>query len=253
MNRIASWNVNGIRAAARKGLLDTMVKLDADVVCLQEVKALPEQLPGELLAPEGYHAYFAPAERKGYSGVATYCKERPVRHGTMEVERFDVEGRLLVTEFDSLVVVNAYFPNSQENGRRLPYKLDFGNTLRSALSEHARGGKPVVLSGDYNIAHTEIDLERPKENEQNPGYLPEEREWMTKFLDDGWVDTFRMFTTEPRHYTWWSYRAGARERNVGWRIDYHCVPESAAGRVTNSYIRPDIHGSDHCPVVIEIE
>lgn len=253
MIRIASWNVNGIRAAARKGLADIVVALDADIVCLQEVKASPDQLPDELRQMDGYHSYWASAERKGYSGVATYTRREPEQHTTMQVERFDSEGRVLATEYDDFVIVNAYFPNSQDQGKRLAYKLDFGQTMQSFLAEYVRAGKSVVLSGDYNIAHTAIDLERPKENEQNPGYLPEEREWMDRFLGSGYVDTFRMFTREPRHYSWWSYRTAARERNIGWRIDYHCVNSDAKERVKSAKIRPDIYGSDHCPVMLEFE
>jgi exodeoxyribonuclease-3 len=251
--RVVSWNVNGIRAAARKGFFDVLTQLDADVFCLQEVKAQPDQLSEDFIRPDGYSSYWAPAERKGYSGVAVYVRREPEAVHRMEIPRFDDEGRALVLEYPGLILVSAYFPNSQDAGKRLDYKLDFCNTTLELLNRQVAGGRDVLLSGDYNIAHTPIDLENPKANENNAGYLPEEREWMSTFLDAGYVDTFRMFNEKPRNYTWWSYRARARERNVGWRIDYHCVNQAARDRVRASKLLPEIHGSDHCPILIELD
>lgn len=251
--KVISWNVNGIRAAERNGFLDWIIASDADVVCVQETKAHPEQLSEELLSPAGYVSHFSSAEKRGYSGTATYSKKKPDNVTTLGIKDFDTEGRVLITTFGSLHIVNAYFPNSQEGGKRLDYKLAFCAAVKEHLDGLVRSGHDVLLCGDYNIAHTEIDLARPKQNENNPGYLPEEREWMTSFLTSGYTDTFRVFEPGPGHYTWWSYRGGARARNVGWRIDYHCVNERLRDRVLSSVIHPETTGSDHCPLSIHIE
>ena len=246
--RILSWNVNGIRAAERKGLLEWIRREQPDILSLQETKAHPEQLSEALREPAGYYAYFAPAERRGYSGLAVYSRAKPESVRRLGVPRFDSEGRVLILEYPRFVFVSAYFPNSQDGGRRLEYKLEFCDSLLAAIDELVASAGRVVLSGDYNIAHRPIDLARPEENEGNAGYLPEERAWMDRFTGSGYVDTFRAFTPEPHHYTWWSYRAGARRRNVGWRIDYHCVNEAFLPCVERSLIRPEVQGSDHCPV-----
>jgi exodeoxyribonuclease-3 len=253
MARIYSWNVNGIRACARKGFFDVLRDSDADIFCVQETKAQPEQLSDDFLEPEGYRTYWASADRRGYSGVAVYTRSEPLAVARMEIPRFDSEGRALILEYPSLVLITAYFPNSQDAGRRLDYKLDFCESMRGICDNLDRMGKHVVLCGDYNIAHKPIDLANPRQNEKNAGYLPEERGWMETFTTAGYVDTFRMFTSDPGHYTWWTYRANARERNIGWRIDYHCVNAAARTRVTSSDIRPEIYGSDHCPVVLQID
>jgi len=253
MARIYSWNVNGIRACARKGFFDVLRDSDADIFCVQETKAHPEQLNEDFIEPDGYRSYWSSAERKGYSGVAVYTRTEPMSVSRMEIPRFDNEGRALVLEYEDVIVISAYFPNSQEGGKRLDYKLDFCENMRGICDELDREGKHVVLCGDYNIAHKPIDLANPKQNEKNAGYLPEEREWMDSFTSAGYIDTFRMFNTEPGNYTWWTYRANARERNIGWRIDYHCVNRAAGDRVSRSEILPQIFGSDHCPIVIDID
>ncbi len=253
MVRIYSWNVNGIRAAARKGFFDVLAGSDADVFCVQETKARPEQLTEDFINPDGYRSYWSSAERKGYSGVAVFSRTEPISVSRMEIPRFDEEGRALILEYPDFVLITAYFPNSQEGGRRLDYKLDFCNSMHGICDELDRAGKHVVLCGDYNIAHKAIDLANPKQNENNAGYLPEERAWMETFTGAGYLDTFRMFNSEPGHYSWWTYRANARARNIGWRIDYHCVNGAARSRVANAAILPDIYGSDHCPVVLELE
>lgn len=252
MTRILSWNVNGIRAAERKGLLELLQREQPEIVCLQETKAQPEQLSEALREPSGYHAYFASAERKGYSGVAVYSRREPQRVARLGITEFDAEGRALVLEYPEFTLIGAYFPNSQDGGRRLEYKLEFCHAVKRLTDELVRGGRHVVLSGDYNIAHRPIDLARPEENEGNAGYLPEERAWMDEFTAAGYIDTFRTFTPEPNHYTWWSYRAGARRRNIGWRIDYHCVNEGLRPYLERSVIRPEIEGSDHCPVELAL-
>ncbi|MFP4510481.1 MAG: exodeoxyribonuclease III [Spirochaetaceae bacterium] len=249
---IVSWNVNGIRAAVRNGFIEWITGCGADVVCIQETKAHPDQLTEELLTPAGYSSYFANAEKRGYSGTAIFSRTPPDDVSFLGEPDFDSEGRVLIETFGSLSVVNAYFPNSQEAGKRLSYKLAFCEAVKARVDSLVQNGQDVVLCGDYNIAHTEIDLARPKQNEKNPGYLPEERAWMSSFLGAGYVDTFRMFETGANHYTWWSYRGGARTKNVGWRIDYHCVNEGLRDRVKASLIHPDIGGSDHCPVSITL-
>lgn len=252
--RCASWNVNGIRALARKGRPPCELLAGYDVVCLQETKAHPEQLPDGLATPPGWHAHWHAAARRGYSGVAILTREAPdeVAAGIGE-ERFDGEGRVLAVRFGDVAIVSAYFPNSQEGGRRLAYKLDFCAAMERYLDGWRARGCQTLLLGDYNIAHRPIDLARPRANEANPGYLPEERAWFDRYLALGYRDVFR-----ERHpglegaYTWWTYRAGARARNVGWRIDYATVSPDLGERVRAVAIHPDLDGSDHCPVSIEI-
>lgn len=253
MGRILSWNVNGIRAIAKKGFLEWLHAEQPDILCLQETKASPEQLTVDLLEPEGYHAYWASAQKKGYSGVAVYTKEEPREVATMGLERFDAEGRLLQLDFPDFVLLTAYFPNSQDGGRRLDYKIDFCDSIQAICDDIGGQGRPLVLCGDYNVAHKPIDLARPKDNEGSPGYLPEERAWMDRFIGAGYVDTFRKFNEEGGHYTWWSYFTKGRERNVGWRIDYHCVNPLADGLVKGARILADVMGSDHCPVELTLE
>jgi exodeoxyribonuclease-3 len=253
MKRIYSWNVNGIRAAEKKGFLDWLASGGGDIVCLQETKAHPEQLSPTLTEPEGYHVYWSSASRKGYSGVAIYSKEEPLSVSRFGIPRFDDEGRVLIAEYPSFTLMTGYFPNSQAEGARLDYKLDFNNAVLEWADAQVAAGKNVVINGDYNVAHKPIDLENPKQNEKNPGYLPEEREWMDRFINSGYVDTFRMFSAEAKQYSWWSYRMQARDRNIGWRIDYHCVNKGFADRVKAAAIHQDVMGSDHCPVSIDIE
>lgn len=252
MARIYSWNVNGIRACARKGFFDVLNNSEADIFCIQETRAQPDQLSKDFIQPDGFHSYWSSAERKGYSGVAVYTRLEPLSVSTMGIDRFDSEGRALILEYPEFILITAYFPNSQEGGKRLDYKLDFCTTIRKMCDEFAAGGRTVVLNGDFNIAHKLIDLANPKQNENNAGFLPEERAWMDEFTNAGYLDTFRMFNSQPNNYTWWTYRANARERNVGWRIDYHCVDGASRDQVKTSGILPHIYGSDHCPVMVEI-
>jgi len=253
MKTVISWNVNGIRSAERKGFLPWLASCGADIVCLQETKIQPVQISSELLSPKGYTSYWYSAEKKGYSGVGAYCREKPLSVSPLGIGRFDAEGRVQVLEFKTFSVINAYFPNSRDAGSRLDYKIDFCDSLLAFAAKLVKKGKNLVICGDYNIAHTAIDLARPKENEGNAGYLPEERAWMDKFLSLGYVDTFRIFTPGPGHYSWWSYRGGARGRNVGWRIDYHCVNEAFRPRVAGAEILKNIEGSDHCPVLVRLD
>jgi len=224
---------------------------NADLVALQEIKAQPEQLPEALKNIPGYTAYWFSAQKKGYAGVATYSKELPlsVIYG-IDHHDHDYEGRVLTLEFNDFFFVNAYFPNSQHGLLRMDYKLQFNRDLLTFANTLA-AQKSVVICGDFNVAHKEIDLTNPKQNEKNPGYAPEERAWMDQFLGAGFVDTFRMFNQEPGQYTWWSYRFNARARNIGWRIDYFCVDTKSAARVKAAAILPEVQGSDHCPVTLD--
>jgi exodeoxyribonuclease III len=253
MFRILSWNVNGIRAAFKKGFADWLAKVSPEILCIQETKARPDQLSDEILAPEGYHAYWASAEKKGYSGVAVYTKQEPISTRFSGIDRFDDEGRVLQLFFDQFVVISAYFPNSQDAGKRLDYKLDFCDSIHTICRDHTDAGRKIILCGDYNIAHKPIDLARPKENEGSAGYLPEERAWMETFTSDGYVDTFRKFNQEGGNYTWWSYQTRGRERNVGWRIDYHCANPAMDQHVSAASILSDVMGSDHCPIAVTID
>jgi exodeoxyribonuclease-3 len=252
--KIYSWNVNGIRACVKNGFVDWFKIEQPDVIGLQEVRASESQVPGELLSQAGYFKYWHPAEKKGYSGTAILSKAEPIRiFSGMDDPKFDCEGRVLTCEFKDFYFVSAYFPNSQDAGARLHYKLDFGAAIRSWLSKNGRDKKPVVLAGDMNIAHRPIDLARPAENEKTAGYLPEEREWMEAFLQSGWIDSFRKFYPSEVKYSWWSMRMRARERNVGWRIDYHLVSANGHSHILNAGIDDQVKGSDHAPVWIELE
>ena len=257
--RILSFNVNGIRAVEKRNFVQWMKAESADIVCLQETKAKPDQLSNDLLEIRDnkgrlYHTYWACAKRPGYSGVAIYSMEEPLDVKPLELGEFDEEGRVLRAEYRDFTLISAYFPNSQEGGKRLDYKLGFCDAILKLCKKYRREERHFILSGDYNIAHTSIDLARPKENERNAGYLPEERAWMDTFTSAGFVDTFRHFHPgEKGHYTWWTYRGNARERNVGWRIDYHCVDPEFLPAVKTSVIRPEVGSSDHCPVEITLD
>lgn len=251
--KIVSWNVNGIRAVQKKGFVDILNSFDADIVALQETKAQPSQLDEELLKIDRYSSFFESAQKKGYSGVGIYSKKEPLMVQNLGIEEFDSEGRVLIAHFDEFVLLNCYFPNSQKEGARLSYKLDFCDAILQKCDSFVKEGRDIVLCGDYNIAHTEIDLKNPKSNVKNPGFLPQEREWMSKFLSSGYSDVFREHhPDEEGHYTWWSYRFNARAKNIGWRIDYLCVNESFKHQVQNPKILSEIMGSDHCPVSLEI-
>ncbi|MDA3835802.1 MAG: exodeoxyribonuclease III [Spirochaetales bacterium] len=246
--RLLSWNVNGIRAAEKKGFIDIVEGLGPDVLALQETMAHPDQLSDPLKNIAGYNAYFASAEKKGYSGVAIYTRQQPLQVITgMGIAEFDNEGRTLTLEFDSYFLVNCYFPNSQHGLKRMDYKIGFNEAIHRFIDELAKT-KTVILCGDLNVAHKEIDLTNPKTNMKNPGFTPQERQWMDHFLSQNYVDTFRMFNNEPEQYSWWSYRFNARARNIGWRIDYFVIDAKSKERVQSASILPEIMGSDHCPV-----
>jgi exodeoxyribonuclease-3 len=251
MLNLISWNVNGLRAVAQKGLFDYLAVEQPDIFSMQETKALPEQLDETLRSPEGYHAYFhSCSARKGYSGVATYSRIPAERVNTqLGIERFDVEGRMLELDFGAFVLFNVYFPNGDDAAKgRLQYKLDFYDALFAHCATLRSKGRKIVVCGDYNTAHNELDLARPKENVTTSGFMPIEREKLDALVEQGWVDTFRTFTHDGGHYSWWSYRQSARERNVGWRLDYHFVTNDLLPALHHASIQPHVMGSDHCPV-----
>lgn len=251
--RLYSWNVNGLRAAERKGFLDWLHGEKPDILGLQETKALPEQLSDSLLHPEGYEAYWNSAERKGYSGTAVYTKISPM----MTVIDFgehllDEEGRIILLEFDQFYFFNVYFPNGGRGSEYVDRKLRFYDQFLDVMQTF-RKKKPIVLSGDVNTAHREIDLARPKANRKYSGFLLEECAWLDKIVDHGYVDTFRLHTAEGGHYTWWDQVTRSRERNVGWRLDYFFVSEELKKHVKAATIHADVMGSDHCPVSVMLE
>ncbi len=246
--RLVSWNVNGLRAVLQKDFLASINELNADVVALQEIKALPEQLPLEQRTFPGYHVFWNPAGRKGYAGTAVLSRRQPlaVVNG-LGIAAFDDEGRFMTLEYEDFYLVNIYFPNAQPELVRLDYKLAFNQAVLRHLQRLAER-KSVVACGDYNVAHRPIDLARPEANEGNPGYSPPERAWLDEVVAGGFIDTFRKFDQRPQQYSWWSYRAAARARNIGWRLDYFFVDPASEPRVLGAAIHPDIMGSDHCPV-----
>ncbi len=251
--RLISWNVNGLRAVVAKDALKAVWALKPDILCLQETKAQPEQLPTEVLTVEGYTSLFHSAERKGYSGVAIYTRPEPraIRHGIGH-DLLDREGRTLTVEYDDFFLVNCYVPNAQPELARLDLRMAFNDALKAFLLdlEHT---KPVILCGDLNVAHQPIDLTHPKANEKNPGYSIEERAKFTQLLEAGFVDIFRQRYPDRVAYTWWSFRMQARQKNVGWRIDYFVISPKLAARVLDVRIHEQIMGSDHCPVELELE
>ena len=252
--KILSWNVNGIRAVQKKGFLEWLAREKPDILGVQETKAKPEQLDMFLMHPEGYHTYWNSAVRPGYSGVALFTKEKPLNVTSgFGVKKFDEEGRVITAEYPELTFVNIYFPNGKASEERLRYKMDFYDETLRFVRKLKKKQKNVVVCGDYNTAHKEIDLARPKENEGTSGFLPVERAWLDKWVADGQVDIFRAYHKEPGQYSWWDMKTGARERNVGWRIDYHFVTEALVPNIQRAWHLTDVVGSDHCPVAIELK
>jgi exodeoxyribonuclease-3 len=251
--RILSWNVNGLRSIYKKGFVPWVEQVQPDILCIQETKASPEQLKQDLTEISGYRSYFASAVKKGYSGVALYTQHAPDEvHYGIGSERFDQEGRMIIAHYQNFILYNVYFPNGKASAERLKFKMEFYDAFLEHVQRQKEFGKGLIICGDVNTAHTEIDLARPKANEKVSGFLPEERAWIDKFLASGYVDTFRVFTKEGGHYTWWDLKSGARQRNVGWRIDYFYVSSDVAKRVKTACILPAVMGSDHCPIGIEL-
>jgi exodeoxyribonuclease III len=254
--RILSWNVNGLRACVKKGFMAWLARCRGDVVGVQEVRATVNDLPPEVAKPDIWHTHFVPAQRKGYSGVGLFARQLPdeVQHSLGE-SRFDTEGRLQLARFGKLWIANVYFPNGSGPNRdhsRIPYKLDFYRALFDRLEVIKENGGRVLVMGDFNTAHREIDLARPKSNTKTSGFCPEERAELDRWLKHGWSDTFRHFHASPENYTWWSQRAGIRERNVGWRIDYILASDGAMPFVSDAFIRSMVVGSDHCPIGVDV-
>ena len=252
--RILSWNVNGIRAVVRKGHDQLINSKPADILCMQEVKATREQ--GEAaLFPSAYKnfSWNDTRSRKGYSGVATLSTIQPIKtEEGFGIEEFDREGRILIQEYENFFLYNIYFPNGQRDNERLDYKLRFYDTFLTHAQNNRKSGKAILICGDLNTAHTEIDLKNPKANQNTSGFLPIERAWMDKFVAAGFVDTFRIFNKEGDNYSWWTYRLDARERNIGWRLDYFFVNQEHQEIIKDAFILTEVMGSDHCPVGIDI-
>jgi exodeoxyribonuclease-3 len=252
--KLVSWNVNGLRAAWKKGFAEFAAAEGPDVLCLQETKIQPDQLTDEMKGLLDYRAHWSFAEKKGYSGVVTYTGPAPLAVTTAGgTPALDAEGRIVHTEFPDFHLFNVYFPNGGMGPERLAHKLTFYDDFLALCERLRRGGKGIVVCGDVNTAHTEIDLARPKENEKTSGFMPIERDWVSKFIAHGYHDTFRLFVTEPGHYTWWDLKSGARARNVGWRIDYFFVSDELRRRVRAATILPHVQGSDHCPITLVLD
>jgi exodeoxyribonuclease-3 len=250
--KLISWNVNGVRAALGKGLADFFAAEAPDILCLQETKAQQEQVDMDWLE-SGYHQFWNSAEKKGYSGTAIFTRTQPLSESYgFGQKKFDGEGRVITLEFPSFYVVTVYTPNSQNELRRLDYRMEWDEAFLKHLRRLEKH-KPVIFCGDLNVAHKEIDLARPKQNRKSAGFSDEERAGFDKLVKAGFVDTFREFDEGPDNYTWWSYRAGARGKNIGWRIDYWCVSEVLRDQLGGASIRTDVLGSDHCPVVLELK
>jgi exodeoxyribonuclease-3 len=252
--RLISWNVNGIRAVYNKGALIKIFDNNPDIVCLQETKANEDQLSFDIKLIKNYTAYFSSGEKKGYSGVAVYAKDKAINvNNRIGEERFDNEGRSLILEYPKFYLLNIYFPNGQKSQQRVEFKLDYYEAFFKLIKDLERSGKMIIICGDVNTAHTEIDLARPKENSKTSGFLPSERAFLDKLINNGYIDTFRHLNKEPNNYTWWDQKSKARERNVGWRIDYFFIDKPHIKNLINAGIMSDVIGSDHAPVFIDIE
>jgi exodeoxyribonuclease-3 len=253
--KLISWNVNGVRAVAKKGFIEWLMDEAPDILCIQETKAHEEQLTDDITCVMPYMSYWSSGERKGYSGVATYTKRNPQSesYGFGLAPEFDCEGRILITEYPEFTLLNIYFPNGQKDEERLRYKLAFYDATLEFCEAERKKGKELVICGDYNTAHNEIDLARPKENENTSGFLRIERDWMDKWEAHGYIDTFRQLHPEKAEmYSWWSFRTAARQRNVGWRLDYFYITPGLLDKVVKAEIMTEVTGSDHCPVMLEL-
>ncbi|MEM7103077.1 MAG: exodeoxyribonuclease III [Bacteroidota bacterium] len=250
---IISYNLNGIRAATRKGLLDWIKETDHDVICFQETKAQPDQMPAEEIEALGYHHHWHSAEKKGYSGVGILSKEKPdnVVIG-MGNSKYDSEGRIIRADFGDVSVLSCYFPSGTSGDIRQDFKYEFLNDFFKWIKKLKKEREKLIIVGDYNVAHTEMDIHNPKGNKKNSGFLPEEREWMTKWFNSGFIDTFRHLNPELQQYSWWSYRFNARANNKGWRIDYQSVTDNLKDQLIEAQQLNDVHHSDHCPVYLKL-
>ncbi|MHA7130495.1 exodeoxyribonuclease III [Algoriphagus namhaensis] len=254
MTRVISYNVNGIRAAMNKGFVEWLAEENPDIIGLQEVKALENQVDLGLFEDLGYHITWFAAEKKGYSGVAILSKVKPkqVKFG-MDHELFDSEGRVLQADFDDFSFISAYFPSGTTGDIRQTFKYEFLDSFYDYAQKLLETYPHLLISGDYNICHKAIDIHNPVSNKNSSGFLPEERAWMDKITENGFIDSFRLFHEDPHHYTWWSYRANARNKNLGWRIDYHMASTGMKHKLKSSVILPDVKHSDHCPIRVELK
>jgi|UniRef100_UPI004047251C exodeoxyribonuclease III len=251
--KLISYNVNGIRAALNKGFVDWLVKESPDVIGLQEIKALESDVNFRIFQDLGYEVYWYPAVKKGYSGVAILSKVAPKAvHYGMGVSAYDDEGRMIRADFEGFSFISAYFPSGTTGDVRQDFKYAFLDDVYGFMQDLKKEHSGLILSGDYNICHKPIDIHNPVSNKNTSGFLPEERAWMDKLVDLGFIDTFRAFHTAPGHYSWWSYRANSREKNLGWRIDYHMASKELQNKLKSAVILPDVVHSDHCPVVLEL-
>tara|TARA_B100001250_G_scaffold330896_1_gene295874 strand:+ start:962 stop:1789 length:828 start_codon:yes stop_codon:yes gene_type:complete len=251
--KLISWNVNGIRAAVKKGFLDFLDQENPDILCIQESKAHKDQLKEEILSGHDYFNYWHSGIKKGYSGVAIFSKKEPlyIQEG-LGMKKYDDEGRVIIAEYENFLLYNIYFPNGQKDDIRLKYKLDFYDELLPIINDQVESGHNVIVTGDWNTAHKPIDLARPKQNIKTSGFMPIERQKMDNYIENGWIDTFRLFHDEGERYSWWSYRSGARPRNIGWRIDYFFVNKGMIENCLDADIYQNVLGSDHCPVSLEL-
>jgi len=254
MKKIVTYNVNGIRAAVRKGFLNWLQSSGADIVCIQETKAQPDQLPLMELNELGFDVYSFSAKKKGYSGVSIFTKIKPdhVEYG-MGIPAYDDEGRFIRADYSDMSVISVYYPSGTMGESRQTFKMKWLGDFQAYVTDLRKNRPNLIISGDYNICHKPIDIHDPIGNAKSSGFLPEEREWMSGFLETGFIDSFRHFNPDPHHYTWWSYRANARERNLGWRIDYHMVSKNIKDKLKRCVILPQAVHSDHCPVLMEVE
>lgn len=252
--QIITYNVNGIRAALKKEFADWLKHTDPDVVCLQEIKANIDQFDESIFLDLGYHCYWNSAQKKGYSGVAIFSKIKPqhVEYGC-GIEQIDFEGRILRVDFDEVSVMSVYFPSGSSGDIRQAFKIQFLKQFQNYINKLKQSFPKLIISGDYNICHQSIDIHNPQRNKNTSGFLPEERDWMSQFLASGFVDSFRYFNSEPHHYSWWSYRARARIKNLGWRIDYNMISENLLSNLKRAVILSEAIHSDHCPVFLEMD
>jgi exodeoxyribonuclease III len=251
--RILSWNVNGLRAIHKKGLLEWLQRDEPDILCIQETKSREDQIPSQVKKASGYHTYFSSGQKKGYGGVGLFTRKKPLYVKiSLEIEGFDDESRAIVADYGSFILFNVYFPNGKASKERLQYKLKFYDRFLELIDGLKAEGRKIVICGDVNTAHKEIDLTRPKQNEKISGFLPVERAWMDKLAAHGFLDKFRIFNQEGGNYSWWDLKTKARERNVGWRIDYFFVSDNMREQIKSAFILADVTGSDHCPVGIEL-
>jgi exodeoxyribonuclease III len=251
--KIISYNLNGIRSAINKGFLDWLVAENADAVCIQEIKLFETELVQPQIEALGYQCFWYPAQKKGYSGVAIFSKKTPVdvAYGCGD-EQFDFEGRVIRVQYEDFSLMSIYFPSGSSGDERQDVKFRFLDFFDKFIVELKKTHPNLVICGDYNICHQDIDIHNPKSNKNSSGFLPEEREWIGKFIDSGFTDAFRILNPEPHQYTWWSLRFGAKQKNLGWRIDYQMVSTPIAGRIVASSIQPQLTFSDHCPVIVEL-